>query len=57
LATLTKQIAGLTLVNEVLQLLEVILEVVHTELHLISYFLVQCKHLGSMYTGSRVLLL
>jgi hypothetical protein len=35
LATLTKQIAGLTLVNEVLQLLEVILEVVQTDTHLV----------------------
>jgi hypothetical protein len=34
-ATLAKQIAGLTLVKEVLQRLEVILEVVHTELHLV----------------------
>jgi hypothetical protein len=46
-ATLTKQIADLTLVNEVLQLLEVILEVLHTDTHLVLHFVVQYKHLST----------
>jgi hypothetical protein len=51
---LTKQNTDLQLVNEVLQLLEVMLEVVHTGTHLIFYILAQYKHLGSMYKGSHV---